>query len=164
MALRELDLPLSTVKIYNATHPMANAGFQLTKRALAEDNIDAIIYSSALMAVEGNAALIRENRIAGKNIAIASMDDMLNYLDLSQYEGSFTFIRSSLRDAGEKLISSLIQQCEEKTPPLQTIIPSYFILADNIDGSILENLPKLIADYPNIIGNMKNNAKESSII
>ncbi|MCF6343671.1 MAG: LacI family transcriptional regulator [Devosiaceae bacterium] len=137
-ALRELDLPMTTVKTYNATHPMANAGFELTKIALNEGDISAILYSSAFMAVEGNAALMQRGIKIGQDIAVASMDDKLNYLDLSQYEGLITFIRSSLRDAGEQLVKSLIEQCENKSDPIQIIIPSKIFLAKNIDASLLD--------------------------
>ncbi len=138
--LRELNLPSSVVKTYNATHPMVNAGYQLTKQALENGNLNAIIYSSALMMVEGNQALLQAGRKAGENIAIASMDDMLSYLDLSQYEGKVSFIRSSLRDAGEKLVDSLIQLCEQKSSQIKIIIPSQLIIAENMDKTILQTI------------------------
>ncbi len=133
LALEKLNLPKSSVKTYNAKHPMANAGYQLTKRALAEGDISAILYSSALMAVEGQAALLQAGRTPGENIAVATMDDMLNYLDLSPYEGIFTFVRSSLRDAGEQLVTSLIEQCAKPNVRRQTIVPSKFFVADDIN-------------------------------
>ena len=139
-ALEELGLPASTVVTFNATHPMANSGFQLTQLAMQHKDITAILYSSALMAVEGQAALLPAGRVPGQNIAIATMDDMLSYLDLSPYEGVFTFVRSSLRVAGEKLVTGLIAQCENTSARTQTIVPSQFSLAVDIDPSALETL------------------------
>ncbi len=139
-ALQELGLPASTVITFNASHPMANSGFQLTQMAMQQKDVTAILYSSALMAVEGQAALLPAGRIAGKNIAIATMDDMLNYLDLTPYEGVFTFVRSSLRQAGEKLVTGLIAQCENSSARTQTIVPSKFSLAKDIDASALKKL------------------------
>lgn len=136
-ALKEMDMPPSTVKIYNATHPMANAGYQLTKLALEQSQTSAIIYSSALMAVEGHAALMQAGREPGKNIAVATMDDMLNYLDLSPFEGVFTFVRSSLRDAGEQLVAGLIEQCENHTVRSQTIIPCQYLIGSDLDIGLL---------------------------
>jgi len=137
-ALEEMSLPPKTVKIYNATHPMANAGYQLTKQALENDNVSAILYSSALMAVEGHTALVQAGRKAGKNISIATIDDMLNYLDLSPFEGVFTFVRSSLRIAGEQLVAGIIEQCENRDAISQTIIPAQFFLGKDLDEKLLD--------------------------
>ena len=139
-ALSELGLPKETVTTLNARHPMANAGHQLTQRALEDTKITAILYSSALMAVEGQPALIKAGREPGKNIAIATMDDVLNYLDLSPYEGLFTYVRSSLREAGAQLVSSLVLQCEDNSLHPQTVIPSKIILAQDMDGQVLDTL------------------------
>ncbi|MCF6327215.1 MAG: LacI family DNA-binding transcriptional regulator [Devosiaceae bacterium] len=137
-ALEELDMDPATVKTFNATHPMANAGYQLTKQALADGEVSAILYSSALMAVEGYGALVQAGRQPGKNISIATMDDMLNYLDLSPYEGIFTFVRSSLREAGEQLVRGLIEQCENKSVRSQTIIPSRFFIGNDLINQDLQ--------------------------
>ncbi len=142
MAQEELGLPASSVITLNANHPMANAGYQLTQKALEDREVSAILYSSALMAVEGQAALAQAGRRPGENIAVATMDDMLNYLDLSPYAGRFTFIRSSLRDAGEQLVSGLIAQCEDNNVRSTTIIPSRFLVSDELDGSVLDELSR----------------------
>ncbi len=138
-ALDALGLPPQTVRIYNAAQPMGDAGFQLTSQALEDGDISAILYSSSLMAVEGQSALLRAGRTPGKDIAIASMDDMLHYLDLSAYEGLFTFVRSSLRVAGELLTAELIRRCEnENSRPSKKMVPSEFIMASDLDASVLE--------------------------
>ena len=139
-ALRELDLPASTVSTFNATHPMINAGYRLTQQALKDPDITAIMYSSALMAVEGQTALQQAGRDPRTNIHVATMDDILHYLDLSPYQGVFTFVRSSLRQAGEQLVTGLIRQCEHPDARSQTIIPSAFIVADKLDASVLDTL------------------------
>lgn len=137
-ALAKMGMPDDSVRIYNAAHPMGNAGYRLTKKALIDGDISAILYSSALMAVEGQAALQHAGRRPGENIAIATMDDMLNYLDLSPYEGVFTFVRSSLRQAGELLVSALIAQCDNNDARLQTIVPSQFLLAKDLGTDLLD--------------------------
>ena len=136
-ALDELGLSRDVVQVYNATHPMGEAGYQLTSQALAGGDVSAIIYSSALMAVEGHSALVRAGRQPGKDIAIATMDDMLDYLDLSPYADLFTFVRSSLREAGASLVAGLIEQCENETAPGRIIIPSSFAVAPDLDPEVL---------------------------
>ncbi len=137
-ALDMLGLPAQTVRTYNAAHPMGDAGFQLTSQALGDGEITAILYSSSLMAVEGQSALLRAGRTPGKDIAIATMDDMLHYLDLSPYEDLFTFVRSSLRDAGELLVTELIRLCENNnSAPNQTIVLSEFLVGPDMDDAVL---------------------------
>lgn len=142
-ALADLDMPANIVTIYNALHPMGDAGFQLTEQALAEQPVTAILYSSALMAVEGHAALLRHGATPGKDIAVATMDDRLHYLDLSPYENLFTFVRSSLRDAGAALVGDIIRQCEHRPGPQKTIVPSEFIVASDLDASLLSPGPTM---------------------
>ncbi len=137
-ALEALGMPESTVRVFNAAHPMGDAGYQLTSQALRDSRVSAILYSSSLMAVEGQSALLRAGREPGTDIAIATMDDMLHYLDLSPYEELFTFVRSSLRDAGELLTAELIAQCEKQTEVRQTIVPSTFFVAPDLDASVLQ--------------------------
>jgi len=138
-ALEALGLPPQTVRTYNAAHPMGDAGFQLTSQALGDGEVTAILYSSSLMAVEGQSALLRAGRSPGKDIAIATMDDMLHYLDLSPYEGLFTLVRSSLRDAGELLVAELIRRCEnENSAPSKTIVRSEFVVAHALDALVLK--------------------------
>src|SRR4029079_16827922 len=117
-------LPPGTVKVFNSLHPMGEAGFQLTTQALADRKVTAILYSSTLMAVEGHAAVVRGG--IGRELAVATMDDELHYLDLSPYAGQWTFVRSSLRQAGQALIEELIRQCEKGGEPAGILIPSSF--------------------------------------
>lgn len=126
------------VKVYNSLHPMGDAGHTLTEAALADPKVTAILYSSTLMAIEGHAAIAR----SGRDIAVASMDDELHYIDLSSLAGSFTTVRSSLREAGAALIGELIAQCEAGGKPGGHLIPSHFNVAQGLDGRILaEPLP-----------------------
>lgn len=135
-ALRDLDLPRDTVTVFNSLHPMGEAGFQLTAQALTDPRVTAVIYSSTLMAVEGHAAVARAG--GARELAIATMDDELHYLDLTPYLGQWTFVRSSLRQAGLALIAELIRQCEKGGAPEGILIPSSFHAAAGLDGSALE--------------------------
>lgn len=134
-ALDELQLPHETVAFYNTVHPMGEAGFQLTQQAIRDADVTAILYSSVLMAVVGHSALVRAGRRIGEDIAIATMDDQLHYLDLSPYEERFTFVRSSLRDAGYVLISELISQIETGTTSQGVVIPHHFFIHDMLDAA-----------------------------
>lgn len=126
------------VKVFNSLHPMGDAGFKLTEAALADPKVTAIVYSSTLMAIEGHTAIAR----SGRDIAVASMDDELHYIDLSSLAGAFTTVRSSLRDAGVALISELIAQCDAGGKPGGHLIPSHFSVAEGLDSRILsEPLP-----------------------
>src|SRR5690606_11791694 len=128
------------LKVLNSLHPMGEAGFKLTSLALADPRVTAILYSSTIMAVEGHAAIVRHG--GDRKLAIASMDDELHYLDLSPFTGQFTFIRSSLREAGAALMAELIRQCEQGGPGKGHLIPSHFHVAPGLDGSVLsEPLP-----------------------
>ena len=44
------------------------------------------------------------------------------------------------RDASEQLVAGLIEQCEHPLTRSQTIIPSKFIPANNLDASVLKLL------------------------
>lgn len=120
--------------VLNSRHPMGDAGSRLTEAALADGQVTAILYSSTLMAVEGHAAV----QASGRSIDVASMDDELHYIDLSSFDGHFTKVRSSLRDAGAALIGEIIAQCETPAPPRGRVIASTFDLADGLDGRILD--------------------------
>ena len=72
-----------------------------------------------------------------RNIAIATMDDELHYIDLSPFAGQFTRVRSSLRDAGAAVIAELIRQCNEPGPGRGIEIGSSFEMAQGFDGSVL---------------------------
>ena len=139
-AVADAGLPAGTVKVFNSLHPMGDAGYKLTMQALADPRVTAILYSSTLMAVEGHAAVVRG--AGGREIAVATMDDELHYIDLSPFAGQFTTVRSSLREAGGALIAELIRQCNVPGPGKGIVVPSTFELAQGTDGSILnEPLP-----------------------
>jgi len=139
-AAADAGLGQDAVTVFNSLHPMGDAGFKLTTQALADSRVTAIIYSSTLMAVEGHAAVVRS---AGRRqIAVATMDDELHYIDLSPFAGQFSLVRSSLREAGAVLISELIRQCNENGPGRGVIVPSTFEVAQGVDGRVLhEPLP-----------------------
>jgi LacI family transcriptional regulator len=122
------------VQILNSLHPMGDAGSRLTEAALADPAVTAIIYSSTLMAVEGHAAV----QASGRQIDVCSMDDELHYIDLSSFDGHFTKVRSSLREAGATLIGELIAQCENAATPRGHVIPSTFDVAEGLDNSVLQ--------------------------
>lgn len=139
-ALLDGGLSPANLKVLNSLHPMGEAGFKLTSLALADPRVTAILYSSTMMAVEGHAAIVRAG--GDRKLAIATMDDELHYIDLSPFAGQFSFVRSSLRDAGGALISELIRQCEEPGPGQGHLITSSFHVAPGIDASVLsEPLP-----------------------
>jgi LacI family transcriptional regulator len=134
-AVADGGFPAETVRVYNSLHPMGEAGFKLTGMALSDPRVTAILYSSALMAVEGHAAVVRNG---ARDVAIATMDDELHYLDLSPFAGQFTRARSSLRDAGVAVIAELIRQCNEPGPGRGVEITSTFELAQGMDGAVLD--------------------------
>lgn len=126
----------SDVKVLNSLHPMGEAGFKLTAQALADPQVTAILYSSTLMAVEGHSAVMREG--GGRQLSIATMDDELHYIDLTPFADQFSFVRSSLRDAGAALIAELIGQCEDGRAPQGHRIPSSFHLLPGLDRRVLD--------------------------
>lgn len=139
-AIADARLKPGTVRIYNSLHPMGDAGFKLTTLALEDPEVTAILYSSTLMAVEGHAAIVRAG---GRELAVATMDDELHYLDLSPYIGQWSFVRSSLREAGQVLIEELIRQCEKGGQGRGTLIQSSFHVVPGLDDSVLQQpLPK----------------------
>ncbi len=133
-AVAAAGLPAETVAVYGSVHPMGDAGFQLTKRALEDRDVTALIYSSSLMAVEGHSAVTR----ASRKVAIATMDDELHYLDLSPFAEAFSYVRSSLREGGGALIAELIRQCETGAEPRGTLLPSSFHIAPELDTGGLD--------------------------
>jgi LacI family transcriptional regulator len=136
-ALVDSGLSPSNVTVLNSLHPMGEAGFKLTNLALGDPRITAILYSSTLMAVEGHAAVVRAG--GGRRLDIATMDDELHYIDLSPFAEQFSYVRSSLREAGGKLMAELISQCENGTPPTGHLIPSTFHLLPNLDPRVLDD-------------------------
>lgn len=139
-ALDMLGLPRQTVRIHNTVHPMGEPGFDLTEKALADGAPTALLYSSTLMAVDGQAALARAGLRAGETIAVATMDDCLHHVDLAPYAGRITFARSSLREAGMTLATELIRACETGGPPRGVLAPTRFDFAHDTDGSGLERV------------------------
>lgn len=135
-ALADLGLPPETVTYFEGTHPMVEAGFQLTELALADGSITAFLYSSILMAVEGVNAVSRAGKVPGQDVMIASMNDELQYLNLNPLEGQITYVRSPLRAAGRALVAEVIRQCERKTVS-GTLIPSIFELGEGVSGEAI---------------------------
>ncbi|MEX0627031.1 MAG: LacI family DNA-binding transcriptional regulator [Cucumibacter sp.] len=142
-ALAERDLPPETVRVLNSRHPMGMFGFQLTQQALEDKKATAILYSSSIMAVEGQAAIARSGRRAGRDIAVATMDDELRYVDLSPYANIFSFVRSSLHAAGQAIVEELVRQCESDPSPHGTMMPARFHM---LPGLKTEGLPGTAAE------------------
>jgi LacI family transcriptional regulator len=136
-ALTAAGLPAETVTILNTVHPMTHAGFQLTEQVIEDRAVTAIVYSSALMAVEGFSALNRSGIAAGRDIAVATMDDRLQHLDLTPYEALFTFARSSLREAGHALVEELSRQCDRDLPGGGQEIGCEFRLHKDLDPALV---------------------------
>lgn len=134
-ALVDSGLSPTNLTVLDTVHPMGGSGYRLTQQALAEPGVTAILYSSALMAVEGHAAVLQAG---DPRPAIATMDDQLHYLDLTPLAGQASFVRSSLRDAGAALIAELIRQCDEGGPPRGHLLPSNLELAAGLDGTTLD--------------------------
>jgi LacI family transcriptional regulator len=134
-ALEDNGLTPSNVTILNSLHPMGDAGYKLTKLALQDEKVTAVIYSSILMAIEGNAAI---QQAGNRDIAIATMDDELHYLDLSQIIDRLIFVRSSLRDAGIALIEELARQCDKGIEPRGTLMPSVFHVLPGMDAKCVD--------------------------
>lgn len=129
-AVADFGLPPDTVTVFNSTHPMGDFGFRLTSQALTDESLGAIIYSSILLAVEGYPALQAADR---QGVAVATIDDGLQHLDLSRFAHSWTFCRSSLREAGIALIDELVRQCDRGQPPRGTLIASRLEIAAGLD-------------------------------
>ncbi|HZY68359.1 MAG TPA: substrate-binding domain-containing protein [Devosia sp.] len=137
-AVADAGLPEDSVAIYNSAHPMGDAGFRLTQRALADTKVTAILYSSILLLVEGYEVLAGAGLRDGRPIAIATMDDELRHIDQSRLAPRVTFVRSSLHDAGVALIEELSRQCDGGQPPSNVLVPSRFQVAPGIDGATLD--------------------------
>lgn len=136
-ALIDGGLSPANVQVLNSLHPMGDAGFKLTSLALGDPRITAIIYSSTLMAVEGHAAVTRAG--GNRKLEIATMDDELHYIDLSPFAGQFSYVRSSLREAGGALIAELLRQCEGPTDPKGHTIPSTWHVLPHLDARVLRD-------------------------
>ncbi|WP_424982002.1 LacI family DNA-binding transcriptional regulator [Maritalea sp. S77] len=127
----------SGLTTYNAVHPMVHAGFQLTQKALENPDITAIIYSSAVMAVEGQAAIEASNRTVGDDLEIATMDDELRHVDLTQLEGRISFVRAPLNDSGHALVRQLMKRVQNKSAPTGELIPGRFKLRPNLPAELV---------------------------
>lgn len=136
-AIADLGLPPDTVLHLEGTHPMGEAGFQLTEIALADPGVTAIVYSSILFATEGLSAVTRAGKAPGKDFMIATMNDELQYLNLAPLEGNVTFVNSSLRAAGRAIVAEVISQCETGTCG-GIMIPAFFHLADGITAETIK--------------------------
>jgi LacI family transcriptional regulator len=137
-AVADAGLPPEALTIHNSLHPMGDAGYALTAKALADDRVTAILYSSSLMAVEGHAAIQQLGERRQGPVAMASMDDGLHYLDLGRVAGRVSFVRSSLREAGIALIGELVRQCEHGGPPQGHLLASSFHVAPGLDAGVLD--------------------------
>lgn len=137
-ALRDLGLPQDTCLYLRGSHPMFEAGYQLTELALGESDVTAFLYSSVLLAVEGLTALNRAGKKPGRDVMIAAMNDELQYLHLPNEGADMTFVRSSLRAAGRALVAEVIRQCE-RGKISGTMIPSLFDVAPCIDASAIRD-------------------------
>jgi LacI family transcriptional regulator len=135
-ALVDGGLAEENLRVLNSLHPMGEAGFKLTSLALGDRRVTAILYSSTLMAVEGHAAVVRAG--GGRRLDIVTMDDELHYIDLSPFAEQFSYVRSSLREAGGKLISELLNQCEHGAAPRGHLIPSTFHILPALDARVLD--------------------------
>jgi len=120
------------LQVYNAVHPMVHAGYQLTTKALEDPSVTSILYSSAVMAVEGQAAIASSGRQIGKDLEIATMDDELRHVDLSSLEGKISFVRSPLNESGHALVRQLMNQVQKKGPPAGELVPARFCLRPNL--------------------------------
>jgi LacI family transcriptional regulator len=135
-ALVDGGLGECNVTVLNSLHPMGEAGFKLTNLALGDPRVTAILYSSTLMAVEGHAAVVRAG--GGRRLDIATMDDELHYIDLSPFAEQFSYVRSSLSEAGVKLMGEMISQCEHGLEPHGHVVPSTFHVLPALDAGVLD--------------------------
>ena len=138
-AVADGGLPQEALTIFNSAHPMGDAGFRLTQRALADTRVTAVLYSSILLLVEGYEVLAGAGLRDGRPIAIATMDDELRHIDQSRLAPRVSFVRSSLHDAGFALIAELSRQCDDGHPPRGFMVPSSFQVAPDLDGSSLDD-------------------------
>ena len=137
-AIADAGLPSDSLRVYNSAHPMGDAGFSLTQKALADTRVTAVLYSSILLLVEGYEVLAGAGLRDGRPIAIATMDDELRHIHSSRLAPRVTFVRSSLREAGHALIAELSRQCDDGRPPSGVLMPSSFHVAPDLDGSSLD--------------------------
>jgi|EndMetStandDraft_2_1072991.scaffolds.fasta_scaffold24605_2 LacI family transcriptional regulator len=137
-AIADAGLPEDALTIFNSAHPMGDAGFRLTQRAIADTRVTAVLYSSILLLIEGYEILAAAGLRDGRPIAIATMDDELRHIDQSRLASRVSFVRSSLHDAGFALIAELSRQCDAGEAPRGVLVPSRFQVAPDMDGSSLD--------------------------
>ncbi len=137
-AAQDAGLPEGTFVLLNSSHPMGDAGFHLTRDALADPAVTAIIYSSVLMLMSGYELLMTAPDRKGRPIALATMDDQLRHLDPARLAPRVSFVRSSLHDAGYALIEELSRQCDDRQSPTGTLIPSTFQIMPELDGRSID--------------------------
>jgi len=137
-AAQDAGLPESTFVFYGSSHPMGDAGFRLTREALADTEVTAVVYSSIMLLISGLELLTAAGERRGRPIAIATMDDQLRHLDPARLAPRVSFARSSLHDAGYALIEELSRQCDERKPPAGTLIASSFHVAPGLDGASVD--------------------------
>ncbi|MCF4097737.1 LacI family DNA-binding transcriptional regulator [Maritalea mediterranea] len=125
------------LSVYNAVHPMVHAGFQLTQKALENPDITAIIYSSAVMTVEGRAAIEASNRTVGEDLEIATMDDELRHVDVRHLEGLISFVRAPLNDSGHALVRQLMKRIQNKGGPSGELVPGRFKLRPHLPAHLI---------------------------
>jgi len=138
-AVADAGLPSSAVTVLNSAHPMGDAGFRLTKAALEDRKVTAIIYSSILLLVEGYEVWSSAAPRQGRPIALATMDDVLRHIDPTRLVPRVNFVRSSLKDAGAALIDELGRQCDGGAAPAGTLIPSTFQIVPDLDSSTVDD-------------------------
>ena len=137
-AAEDAGLPESTFLVLNSSHPMGDAGFRLTREALDDASVTAVMYSSVLLLMAGLELLTAAPERKGRPIAIATMDDNLRHLDPARLAPRVNFARSSLHDAGYALIQELSRQCDEGKPPSGTMIASNFHVAPGLDPASVD--------------------------
>lgn len=88
-------------------------GYRSTKELLAMDNPPtALLSSSVICALGARRAIEERGQKMGKDVSVVSYDDCLSYLQNDGEVPVFTALRSSVRDAGEKLGQMLIDQIQ----------------------------------------------------
>lgn len=139
--LAEAGQGADKLTIYNAVHPMVHAGYQLTQKALEDKDVTAILYSSAVMAVEGQAAILAAGRSVGHDIEVATMDDELRHIDLSALKDQISFVRSPLNESGHALVRQLMKRVQKKSGPSGELIPSRFALRPGLLANARDVIP-----------------------
>lgn len=136
-ALAAMKLPPDSLQVFNAVHPMIHAGFELTQKALEDPEVTAILYSSAVMAVEGQAAIENSSRTLGEDLEVATMDDELRHVDLRPLDGRISFARSALYDSGHALVRQLMKRIKGKSGPAGELIAGRFKLRPNLPAHLV---------------------------